>query len=50
MVESKRIERCEQCAWAKLPAFEGFVWCRLKGLEVWGKSQACAEADDVGVF
>ena len=50
MVESDKVTKCEQCAWLKLPSFEGFARCQLKGVDVWTQSQACDDADNVGVF
>lgn len=50
MVELNDVKKCEDCAWLKLPAFEGFARCQLKGLEVWTQSQACEDADTIGVF
>ena len=46
----KQIKKCKECGWKKGPAYEGFVWCLLKNLEVWQESEACDEASKVGVF
>lgn len=49
-MKPKEIKKCKECGWAKLPPFEGFVWCRLKIVEVWGESEACDDASEIGVF